>query len=265
MKIKRLLLLAALAVLPCTSAVAISMGYPDYVHINLQRFRDAEQWQPVNTNDTVASWATLCDVLRKEERKSRSDAQTMSLRKLNKTICISRIFVLPILLLFILVHTRSFIRSTRPGSWGLLVVLIIVWFLAGNAYMWDEGGLTYPAVGFLLALIIIVSRDYVRVGPGITWLGMLVMAVLFFCPIAGWVVPKGFSYLEDYDFPEYSPRSASTNQIVVCEKLDIRPHRLWKAALFVDGRMTGLKSEELVMLLQEQKKELTVFKAIDSE
>lgn len=230
------------------SRAAACMAYADYVSLNLQRI--CVPTLPADTNAAMTSWARVGDAMRQNGIKSWSAAEASVAHELTDRVVLGRIVVLPVMLLFILIHTRIFLRLTVAESRILLVLLIIGWLLGWPT--WLDAGLLLAPAALVAAILAVVMRDRLRLGAAVTWAGIALVAAGYCCPLVKWAVPRGYAYLDDYEFPVYSPSNSATNVIVVHERLDLRP-REYKVVLFVNGRKAAIKRGELEALLEKQK------------
>jgi len=242
----RQLLLTICIFLPVVSVNA-SMGYPDVVRQNMIQIRSYARYQSV-TNSPVNTWTPVCEVMKQNCSKKLSARQD-TLGRLFSSMSVSCVFFL-----FVLVLTHSYMRVSTGMAWFLWLLLFAYSVLTYLDWDW-----WVPSI-LLLSAGLIISRNIVAIGRWFA--GVITLLLLVSLSAALLLDKKGFSYLDDYSYPEYLTLSSSTNIVVIHEKIDLRyrerRHRR-RVVLFKDGRMPYITTESLVEILQAQANEIAAY------
>jgi hypothetical protein len=231
--------------LACSSAEAsmADLSSPSY---NLP-FKIADQVRYLSvTNTPINTVQPVCEVLKKKN-VTRYSYKQFYFSRLSGGACAISAFFLVVLLL-----THSFLRI----SMGMSFFLLGLYFLSSFVSIHETGGA--PLIIIVIAAGLVLTRDCPRVGKVLTLLCLVTLVVSF---LAFKLINRnGFSYLDDYLYPEYLVSSTSTNIVVVHEKMELPYRRSYKNLLFRDGRMTHVSTNELATLLQAQADEIRKFR-----
>jgi len=195
------------------------------------------------TNTPVNTVQPVCEVLKKEN-VTRYSYKQWHFAGLAGKVCAAAVCALITLFLteflsvgFIfclwLLHSfLSFGLIHETGAWGWIPILV--------------------PPGFIL------TKHFPKTKKAVTVVCLVILALSL--GALGLINRDGFSYLDDYSYPEYLVSSTSTNIVVVHEKINLPYSRSYKKLLFSDGRMTYVRANELSTLLQAQAEEIRLFR-----
>jgi len=233
--------------LSCSSAEATSIAHFDPTLHNIHRFSQYSKVQS-ETNAFVSSWAPARDFLRENKLEGCSTKQ-FHLTGIFTVMFVGAIFFLVVLCL------------TLVLSKGMVFLLWILYFIWGYALSYEQYLFMKFVLSTMLVIGVILTKDFPRVRKAVA--GICLMVLVVSLGARRLINPSGFSYIDDYSFPEYLVSSTSTNIVVVHEKMDLpyaKYGRYRKQILFRNGRMTSVRTNELATLLQAQAEEIRLFR-----
>jgi hypothetical protein len=222
----------------------VDLSSPSY---NLQ-LKIANQVRNLSvTNTPINTVQPVCEVFKKEN-VTRYSYKQFYFSRLSGGACGISAFFLVVLLL-----THSFLRISMGMAFFLLGLMLLSTLL-------DPAPGTLIVFGIAAGLVL--TRDCPRVGKVLTLLCLVTFVVSF---LAFQLINRnGFSYLDDYSYPEYLVSSTSTNIVVVHEKIDLPYSRSYKRILLREGRIKFVSTNELATLLHAQAEDIRLFRQANS-
>jgi len=198
------------------------------------------------TNTPVNNVHSGCEVLKKEN-VTRYSYKQFYFSALSGGACVISAFFLVVLLL-----THSFLRISMGKAFFLLGLMVLLSF--GSILLTGPA----PLIVIGIAAGLVLTRDCPRVGKVLILFCLVTLVVSF---LAFQLINRnGFSYLDDYSYPEYLVSSTSTNIVVIHEKIDLPYSRSYKRILLREGRIRLVSTNELATLLQAQAEEIRLFR-----
>lgn len=252
---RRLMMLGALLLLAGQGAAA-SYARRDVVRSNLRLIRQVYVSEAAKSNGVIAvSGEALAHLVKERGVKRRSLNEDSRVELLQKSAFTCRLYLLPAIILIVLTHTRTAIRLTGKDALILLLIGMCFWFFSWPGSEFYRLEISRTTALCFLALVLMVSTvftDFVRLGPKLTWAVLIIATACYAVPfsrIAEACIPKGYAYLEDYQFSVLRVSGSSTDALLAHEKLELRPGSHRKTVLLADGKVDSVTAEEIEALI----------------
>jgi hypothetical protein len=240
-------LLCAFLLLACSSVEATSISYPLSPRNNLGRIIVYQAKNLSVTNTPINTVQPVCEVLKKKNVTAYSYKQ-WHYAGIAVKVCIWAASALGVIFL------------TLAFSKGMSFFLWLLFFFSQSALNHDPGS---AFVKFVLPNLlvggIILTKDFPKARKAVAGVCLAVLVVSL--GAIGLINLNGFSYVDDYSYPEYLVSSTSTNRVIIHEKMEL-PYgsKYGKQILFRYGGIRTVRTNELARLLQAQAEEIRMFK-----